>query len=263
MNSPPSLAALLVTLALIAGSACTGELSLPDPEARPTPPSQAVDPLNAAIYVEAGAFVSGSDDFQGGVDRASPFSKADEAVHTWEVEAFWMQEHEVTHAEYARFDPTHAVPPGAARHPVTEVTFEEALAYAESLGGTLPTEVEWEYAARGAERRRYPWGEEPPSCGRTHYLACEPRGTVPVMSRPLDRTPEGIHDLAGNVREWTMPVWFVRGRHPVNHETRKLKGGSFDHPTFFLRAASVTNDMPDDYAWDNVGFRVVWEAVER
>jgi len=254
----PRLLALLLLAPLLVTGACAEDPAGAAPHA---PPPGALDPLNAAVRLEAGAFVSGSDDFQDGVDRASPFSKADEAVHTWQVEAFWIQEHEVTHAEYTRFDPTHPMPPGAARHPVTGITFEEALAYAESRGGSLPTEVQWEYAARGPERRLYPWGDQAPDCRRAHFRGCEPEGSLPVMSRAGDVTPEGVHDLAGNVREWTMPVWFVRGRHPVNHETRKLKGGSFDHPAFFLRAASVTNDVADDYAWDNVGFRVVWEAA--
>ena len=82
------------------------------------------------------------------------------------------------------------------------------------------------------------------------------------MIRPDDATPEGVYDLAGNVREWVMPVWFDRERHPVNHEARKLKGGWFVHPAFFLRAAAVTNDLPTDYSQNNIGFRVVWPSED-
>ena len=132
------------------------------------------------------------------------------------------------------------------------------MAYAQSLGGTLPTEVQWEYAARGAEGREYPWGDEPPTCELAHYDQCEPRATVEVMSRSRDVTPEGVYDLAGNVREWVKPIWFDDARHPVNPDAIRLKGGSWAHLAFFLRAASVTNYVGVDYSWDNIGFRVAW-----
>ena len=136
------------------------------------------------------------------------------------------------------------------------------MAYAMYVGGTLPNDVQWEFAARGEERRTYPWGHASPTCDLAHYADCEPRGTVPVMSRPGDVTPEGVHDLAGNVREWATPVWFDPSRYPENHEARLLKGGSFRHPAFFLRAAALTKDVRAEHGWDNVGFRVAWPALE-
>lgn len=220
-----------------------------------------MDHLNGAVFVPGGSFVAGSADWNVGYPVGSPFSKGQERLREWTVEGFWLQEHEVTNEEYRRFDAGHRVPPGRERHPVVDVTWEEALAYAVWAGGDLPTEVEWEYAARGAEGRLHPWGDDAPDCTRAHYLACEPRSTVPVMTRPGDVTPEGVHDLAGNVREWVRPVWFDRHRHPVNHEARRLKGGAFTHPAFFLRAASLTKDIEDGHRWDNIGFRVAWPTV--
>ncbi len=219
------------------------------------------DPLNPAVLIEGGTFRTGSDDWQAVAPPGSPYSKQDEDPQTWTVETFWLQSHEVTNAEYRRFDPGHDFEPDRARHPAVEVTWSEALAYAAWLGGNLPSEVEWEYAARGTARRLYPWGDDAPTCERAHYADCEPRTTVPVMSRPGGATPEGVHDLAGNAWEWVRPVWFEAGRHPANPDSHRLKGGSFAHPGFFLRAAAVTNDYPPDYRWNNIGFRVAWPAT--
>ena len=220
------------------------------------------DATNRRVWIEGGSFVAGSEPDDADAPAASPYSRADESQGRWSVGSFWLQEHEVTNEEYHRFDSAHAFPPGTERHPVVDVTWREALAYAQALGGTLPTEVQWEYAARGPEGREYPWGDEAPTCERTHYVECEPRGAVEVMSRPGDVTPEGVHDLAGNVREWVKPIWFDDARHPVNPDAIRLKGGSWAHLSFFLRAASVTNYIAADYSWDNIGFRVAWPAVQ-
>ena len=230
--------------------------------AQSVPPEGASDPLNRAVLVEGAAFVSGSEDWNDEFPIGSPYSKEDEDMSGWRVASFWIQEHEVTNYEYRRFDPGHEFQAGWGRHPVVNVTWQEAMTYAESLGGVLPTEIEWEFAARGAERREYPWGDSVPTCERSHYRECTPRSTIDVMTRPDDATPEGVYDLAGNVREWVMPVWFDRERHPVNPDALRLKGGSFVHPAFFLRAAltAVTNYLPTDYRRNNVGFRVVWPS---
>lgn len=216
------------------------------------------DGLNPGVLIEGGTFLSGSDDFDADFPVGSPFSKEDEGPHWWTVESFWIQEHEVTNEEYRRFDARHEFPPGEERLPVVNVTWREAMAYAASVGGSLPTEVQWEFAARGTERREYPWGNAVPTCELAQYRDCDPAGPTVAMARPGDATPEGVYDLAGNVREWVTPVWFDPERHPVNHEALRLKGGSFAHPSFFLRAAARTKYFPTDYQWNNVGFRVVW-----
>lgn len=240
-------------LLAVALAGCGSDLEDPGAAARS-------DPGNPAVWIEGGTFVTGSDGWKGGFPVASPYSRTDEQAREWTVQGFWIQEHEVTNEEYARLDTAHSFPFGEERHPVAELTWRQALTYARSLGGRLPTEVEWEFVARGAERREYPWGDAEPTCELAHYVECEPRSTLPAMTRPSGATPEGVHDLAGNVREWVMPVWFDPARHPVNRDAIKVKGGSFAHLAFFLRAASVTNDLSPLYSWDNIGFRVAWSA---
>ena len=229
----------------------------------PDPPPGAVDPLNPPVPIEGGFFWKGNPD----PDTVSegPYITYDETYAPETVAPFWIQQHEVTNAEYARFDPGHAYAPGEGRHPVVNVTWDEAWAYAESLSGRLPTETEWEFAARGEASRTYPWGDEPPTCDRAHFGVCEPRSTLPVMSSPAGATPEGVHDLAGNVWEWVVPDWYLLGNFPSNPETRMSRGGSFRDEPFFLRASN-RNRGRGFQAWfrmDNLGFRVVWPAEGR
>lgn len=225
---------------------------------RPPPTPGVVDALNRAILIEGGTFISGSDDWDTLVAPGSPYSKRDEYPRPRTVRSFWMQEHEVTNEEYRRFDAGHAFSSGEERHPVVNVTWREAMAYAVSVGGSLPTEAQWEFAARGSERRKYPWGDSEPTCERVHYGSCDPRGPIEVMARWEGATPEGIYDLAGNVAEWVTPIWFDPGRTPVNDDSRRLRGGSFLSPPFALRAADRVRYLRSSFESEDIGFRVVW-----
>lgn len=229
--------------------------------AAPVPPPGTEDPSNPGILIEGGTFVSRSD-VEGADDPASPFWTGDEGFGRQTVAGFWMQRHEVTNEEYRRFDDGHEFPAGQERHPVVGVSWREAMEYAVSVGGTLPTETQWEFAARGTESRKYPWGDSEPTCERAHYADCDPRATIQVMARPGGATPEGIHDLAGNVAEWVTPNWFEPGRTPVNDEARRLRGGSFRSDPFFLRAVNRNNGFFRGFQGDDVGFRVVWPSEE-
>jgi len=95
---------------------------------------------------------------------------------------------------------------GYADHPAPESTWLGARAYCRWLGARLPTEVEWEAAARGKGGRRYPWGDAPPTPARAVYG--RGRGeTDPVGAHPEGATPRGVHDLAGNLAEWTASLY--------------------------------------------------------
>jgi formylglycine-generating enzyme required for sulfatase activity len=96
--------------------------------------------------------------------------------------------------------------PGYERHPAVEVTWEGARAYCAWRGARLPTEAEWEAAARGREGRTYPWGNAPPTPERAVF-GRRSGETEPVGSRPAGATREGVHDLAGNVAEWTSSLY--------------------------------------------------------
>jgi len=205
------------------------------------------------VWVEGGTFMMGSE--EGDPDELP--------VHRVTVSGFWMQEHEVTNEEYARFDAEHEFPSGEAKHPVVRVTWQEAMDYAESVGGSLPTEAQWEFAARGQEGRKYPWGDGEPTCERARYTNCGQRTTIPVMSLPDGATPEGIHDLAGNVWEWVAD-WYgdydaaeaTDPRGPASRTSRVLRGGSFLVIQIVLRGANRFGEDP--VLANAVGFRVVW-----
>ncbi len=139
----------------------------------------------------------------------------------------------------------------ALDHPVIHVSQQDATAYCAWVGGRLPSEVEWEFIARGVERRAYPWGNDW-DAARVHWKSGgAAAGVEPVGRRTEGETPEGLQDLAGNVWEWTSSR--------TNAGKAVLKGGAWatDNPAY-LRAAMRLDEAPD-FSSDDVGFRCVRE----
>ncbi len=211
------------------------------------------------MLIPGATFRVGTDVATPDVSPNSPFStEREHPSRLVRVGSFWIQEHEVTNEEYRRFDATHAFPEGHERYPVVEVTWEEAQAYARSLGGSLPTETQWELAARGPQSRIYPWGNRAPTCEQAHFGGCEPEGPIPVMSLPEGATPEGVYDLAGNVREWVAPIGFDPEHSVVNRRSRRTRGGGFNADTFFLHPSHRNEPLLAGFKDDGTGFRVAW-----
>ncbi|MEM7217016.1 MAG: SUMF1/EgtB/PvdO family nonheme iron enzyme [Pseudomonadota bacterium] len=141
--------------------------------------------------------------------------------------------------------------------PVVGVSWYEADACARWLDGSLPTEEQWEWLARGRAARRFPWGDEPPDDQRAVFDAPLDR-VGPVGISPLGWSPEGLSDLAGNVDEWTASPWRDSyGVKEADGNRRVLRGGAFGYSARDLRAACRYNFAPGN-AYSSVGFRVVW-----
>jgi len=148
---------------------------------------------------------------------------------------------------------------GKERHPITCVTWHGAVAYCQAQGSRLPTELEWEAAARGTDRRGYPWGNDEPSCALAVLAgqgagcgALQPQGSVPA-----DKSPVGALDMGGNVREWTASDYgaYPGGRVDAADQGKVNKGGSYLMlPGKTNRAHTRGVDAPDT-ARPDLGFR--------
>jgi formylglycine-generating enzyme required for sulfatase activity len=114
------------------------------------------------------------------------------------------------------------LPSAKANHPVVYVTWHAAQAFCLWAGGRLPTEAEWEYAARAGRDQEFPWGNEPPSGQRANYSASRVDDTRPVGSYPPNSS--GLYDIAGNVWEFALDAW--KPGYSAEPQTDPLVGGA-------------------------------------
>jgi formylglycine-generating enzyme required for sulfatase activity len=246
-------------------------------------PMQKKNPRDGAamVLIPAGEFLMGSPEYNGN-SSAKP-------QHRVYLDAYYMYKYEVTNGQFREFVHEsgydaegswrdYAVV-GMDSHPVVCVTWNDAKAYCEWAGGALPTEAQWEKAARGVDGRIWPWGNTfsgkefnwgngPKVKGRADIY--KGRGTAPVGSYPKDVSPYGVHDMAGNVGEWCND-WLGRGYYlespsknpagPILGQLRVIRAGNWyiTQPEICL-CASREGDIPG--RWLNfLGFRACLAAT--
>jgi formylglycine-generating enzyme required for sulfatase activity len=243
---------VLLALTLLGFVAFTGK---PDPVI--------TDPHGKMLLVPAGSFIFG---------ESSPDSPNPRQTLT--LDNYYVDETEVSNAEYKRFcDATGHAPPASSdfssnpNHPVAGLTFDDAKAYAAWAGKRLPTEQEWEKAARGSDGRPYPWGSDPWTEG------------VPTELQPVDalesrKSPNGALNMAGNVFEWTSSAFPAGEREYADMQSLlsnssfsrawfTIKGGSFaPHGETFFRSY-MRRGFPSDQRSPWIGFRCVRDAPHK
>ncbi|MEW6544864.1 MAG: SUMF1/EgtB/PvdO family nonheme iron enzyme [Nitrospirota bacterium] len=199
----------------------------------------------------------------------------EQPVHRVYLDAFYMDRHEATTSQYARFfqetgreSPTQwkdVNPATDGERPVVGVTWYDADAYCRHYGKRLPTEAEWEKAARGTDGRLFPWGNEEPTRLRANFGAAWTgyETFVPVGSLEAGKSPYEIADLAGNVWEWVADWYDVHyyksspDRNPTGPArggSKVLRGGSWYHMLYDLRSTNRNYLAPTSARFD-LGFR--------
>ncbi|MBU6352276.1 MAG: SUMF1/EgtB/PvdO family nonheme iron enzyme [Chloroflexi bacterium] len=216
------------------------------------------------VTVPAGEFTMGSND-----------SGDEQPIHQVYLSEYQIARHPVTNAQYELFvkansyaAPKHwknkKIPPGKENHPVVNVSWKDAQAFCAWAGVRLPTEAEWEKAARGTDGRKYPWGNEPPTMELCNFNS-NVGGTTPIGSYPKGASPYGVLDMAGNVWEWVNDRYggkyysvspSVNPQGPASGTRRVLRGGSWSSIVNYVRSADRNLDDPD-FWFNSIGFRCV------
>jgi formylglycine-generating enzyme required for sulfatase activity len=255
------------------------------------------------LYVPGGTFQMGSSEAEIDAQLARcemisayctrRFYREETPQHEVTVDGFWMDQTEVTNAQFAVFLNEHGthgargeryvvldqgylrireeegsyVPMGgAADHPVVMVTWHGADTYCQSVGGRLPTEAEWEYAARGPEGNIYPWGSELPTCELANSGACNGT-TAPAAGLPDGASWCGVLGMAGNAWEWTMDRFERYSAAPQENPTgaaegimRVLRGGGWHANQWMTRSTFRLHDAAPSGSVGCIGFRCVVPA---
>jgi len=238
------------------------------------------------VYVPGGTFQMGSSEGDSGAG-GDEFPQ-----HSVTLDDFWIDQTEVTNAQFAAFlndrgnqteggvtwlelDSDHCLieqvegqyqpKSGYADHPVIEVSWYGADAYCGWVGAQLPTEAQWEYAARGEHGYIYPWGNDAPTCELVNFAVCS-GGPMPVGTLPDGASWCEVLDMAGNVWEWTAD-WYgsyssasqTNPTGPTDGSFKVLRGGSFYGNRYYVRAAHRYHFAPD-YRLGGIGFRCAGAA---
>jgi formylglycine-generating enzyme required for sulfatase activity len=190
-----------------------------------------------------------------------PIGREPESEHdVVSVDAFELGRTPVTNLQYADFvrdggaeRPPHWPAPGD--HPVTFVDWHDAAAFCAWAGGRLPTEAEWEKAARGTDGRRFPWGDEEDASRAAIGSGLKWGGTSSVGAHPSGASPYGLEDMAGNVWEWTSTE--------TGDGERILRGGSYASPGLPWARCAMRSWSRPERRQAHVGLRVARDAHGR
>jgi len=207
----------------------------------------------------------------GGSQEDSPDSER--PAHPVNVSTCHIDAYPVTNQDYREFvnctghkTPIHwqrgTYPTGLARHPVVNVSYQDAKTYADWMGARLPTEAEWEKAARGTDERLDPWGSRfvDDRCNSNNVVGA----TLMVDEYPLGRSPYGVWDMSGNVYEWCEDYYdedyykyspATNPRGPEGGQERVIRGGFFSETRPNVRTTHRSS-APEGHTRENVGFRL-------
>lgn len=246
------------------------------------PPEPRATPPEGAIRIPGGVFWMGSTPEEidervalyeryvaEAVGPANRRRYEDEVLHPARVADLWVDRTEVAEGAFRAFAARAGLGRGPGdgtpdEVPVTEVSLADAMAFCGERGGRVPTAEEWEFIARGTAGRRFPWGDDLPDGTRGNF--CDVRcaqpwatpdhddghaGVAPVASYPAGATPEGVLDLSGNVREWTLTL--------TEDAKAWVKGGGYNNAYDDMIPADVRVQEWDRRSPD-VGFRCVYDA---
>jgi formylglycine-generating enzyme required for sulfatase activity len=236
------------------------------------------------VWVPPGTFWMGATRGPGPGHDADALDEEGPVRQVTLTRGLWLGRHPVTVAQYGAFCAATGRPsPEFARSehsisdlPVTMVDWQDACTFAawlrtpDGLVGSLPTEAEWEWAARGSDGRRFPWGSEPADRSRACFSPARqereraPKGPAPVAERAAGRSPFGAEDMAGNVWEWCQDAWADQHlselvdpcrRDDSPEALRVVRGGSWLRSARRLRAAHRFWERPG-LRGGSLGFRV-------
>ncbi len=229
-------------------------------------------PPYGMVLVPAGWFTMGSNDAD-----AEPDETPQREVF---VPAFYLDKFEVTNRRYKELFSGHRYPAGEDELPVTHVFKHESEEFCRRAGRRLPTNAEWEKAARGGDGRSFPWGNEFDANlaninrrpGDTNNLSCRlsdsmspSKGKLPGGSFPKSASPHGCHDMAGNVWEWVGDVWQDKNAFGLagHGEVRGIiRGGAYSYSARQARTSYQGFEALDATCHD-VGFRCAMDAVPK
>ena len=284
MRSLKFFSLLFVTFQLFAKGAPTTSNPLPLYEGKPGTAAgqQCVNPNDGAVmvWVPAGYFLMGSSDddinnwcAMNPTERRRTFSE-EKPQHRVYLDGFWIYQNLVTVAQYKKYCDVErdAMPEDKPakwwkdQHPMVLITWQEAHNYAKWVGGGLPTEAQWEKAARGIDGRLYPWGNDWDPAKLCCSIAKKQSGSKPVGSFPEGASPFGCLDMAGNVWEWCED-WYGEDYYANSPELNPTgpdtgadhvsRGGSWDYDnTFVFRCTNRSGGTPTSRV-DNYGFRCI------